>query len=819
MTLLAITLFILALGALSYIRVSLLTFSLLAAFLLADLLIALKVNTPTAVLIFGVVAGVLLFFNIKPLRRHLLSAPIFAIFKKLMPPISETERQAIDAGDTWWEREIMSGKPNFAHLFDLPKPSLSEEEQAFLEGPVNELCSMIDDWQITHELTDLPDHMWDFLKEEGFFGLIIPKSYGGKDFSAYAHSEILARVAAKSISAAVTISVPNSLGPAELLIKYGTQAQRDHYLPRLARGEEIPCFALTGPNAGSDAGAIPDTGIVCKGTFEGKEVVGIRLNWNKRYITLAPVATILGLAFKLHDPEHLLGDKDHYGITCALIPVNTPGITIGRRHYPLNVAFQNGPTQGNDVFIPMDYIIGGQAMAGQGWRMLMECLSAGRAISLPSTSAGPCATAALASGAYARIRKQFNVPIGYFEGVEEALARIGGYAYLADATRRMTAAAIDLGIKPAIAGAICKYHVTELARKVSLDVMDVHGGKGICMGRKNYVARFYQAMPIGITVEGANILTRSLIIFGQGSLRCHPYLLKEMLATQESNKRKGLKDFDNAFWGHAGFILSNFTRTIVLSLTHGKFTHLKKPRTIKQYYQHISRLSAALAFTTDVTLAILGGELKRKEKLSARLGDTLSHLYMTSAILKRFQDEGQHALDLPFVHWTARYALHQAEFHLHRFWKNFPNRIIANLMHMFIFPFGMHVEAPDDSMGHKLARHLMHPNDSRDRLGANSYLVDDGHNNYGLLETALEKCLRAEPIEKKMAEAIRKGELDDESVDDLTDQALKANVISAAEAAILREANDYRDQIVAVDDFPGFSTLYAQNPEDKLANG
>jgi acyl-CoA dehydrogenase len=808
MTTISIVLFILALMTLAYIRTSLLVFSVVSAFLLADLLLVLKTPWPLFIPLWTAYVAILVFFNLTAIRRHFLTLAIFAIFRKVMPSISSTEQAAIDAGDTWWEKELLNGKPHFRNLRNIPKPTLSPEEQKFMDEQVNTLCGMIDDWEITHELTDLPEAMWEFLKNEGFFGLIIPKEYGGRDFSEFAHSEIIARISSKSISVAVTVSVPNSLGPAELLIKYGTDAQKNKFLPKLANGKEIPCFALTNPNAGSDASAIPDYGIICKQEFAGEERLGMRLNWDKRYITLAPVATLLGLAFKLYDPDHLLGEKDYIGITTALIPTDTPGVVTGRRHYPMNVAFQNGPTQGKDVFIPIEWIIGGQDNAGKGWRMLMECLSAGRAISLPSISAGPAAALATATGAYARIREQFNLPIGYFEGIEEALARMGGYAYICEATRQMTAAALDLGIKPSIAGAISKYHVTELSRKGSLDAMDIHAGKGICLGRKNYIARFYQAMPIGITVEGANILTRSLIIFGQGALRCHPYLLKEIYAAQNKDKAQGLKDFDLAFWGHAGYIISNFCRTVFLSFSNGLITFEKAPRATRQYYRQIRRLSAALALTTDFAMAILGGDLKRKEKLSARLGDVLSNLYLTTAVLKRFHDEGEHVADLPLLHWAARYTLSQAEFNLHRFYKNFPNRWLARIMHFFVLPYGRMIETPDDKMGHKIARLLMEPNEARARLGQIGFYDDDGKNNFGLLETGLKRCIAAEPVSKKIKQAIKDGKLAQHDYRELIERALEAGVITPDEASIAEQAREYRDMIIAVNDFPGYSTIH-----------
>lgn len=797
-----VLLFIIALMVLAYLRVSLVVFTMIMALLLADLLAISHMGVGIEATLFGIIMGFMLFMNLVPLRQKLLSAPIFALFKKFMPAISRTEREAIDAGDTWWERELMQGKPKFKLLLDIPSPTLTAEEQAFMDGPVNQVCAMTDDWEVTYELNDLPDSTWAFIKQQGFFGMIIPKQYGGLEFSAFAHSQVIARLASKSITLAVTVSVPNSLGPAELLIKYGTPEQKDYFLPRLAKGQEIPCFALTSPVAGSDAGSIPDTGVVCKGQFEGKEIVGIRLNWNKRYITLAPVATILGLAFKLYDPDHLLGTIEDYGITCALIPTDSPGITIGRRHFPLNASFQNGPTQGHDVFIPLDYIIGGQAMAGHGWRMLMECLSAGRAISLPSTASGPTAGIACATGAYARIRQQFKLPIGYFEGVEAVLARIAGHAYISEATRIMTAASIDLNLKPAIAGAISKYHVTEFGRKISMDCMDVHGGKGICMGPRNYTARFYEAMPIAITVEGANILTRNMIIFGQGALRCHPYLLKEMAASQETDHEKGLHDFDEAFWGHAGYILSNFSRTVLLSFTHGWITQPKVPGKVKRYYQHITRLSAALALTTDMTMGILGGGLKRRENLSARLGDVLSYLYLCSAVLKRYQDEGYPQDDLILVDWAARYCLVQAETALHDFYLNFPVKSLALFMHILAFPVGRRLRMPNDKRSHLLARMLMTPCDTRTRLSKAAYMEHDGHSMLGLVEDTLKKCMAIEPIDKRIHEAMKSGQLPDEVInDELYQVACKAGVISEQELAQCIDTWQARMAIINVDDF------------------
>ena len=579
--------------------------------------------------------------SLNPLRRNLLSRHLFAMVSKVMPVMSATEREALAAGTISWEGDLFSGSPDFTVLLNAPVVKLTAEEQAFIDGPVNELCQMVDDWDITHVRTDMPPEMWEFIKSKGFFGMIIPKEYGGLDFSATAQMTILAKLYGRSVTVGSTVSVPNSLGPAELLLNYGTKEQKDFYLPRLADGREIPCFALTGPNAGSDAASIPDQGIVCRQVINDQDVLGIRLTWNKRYITLCPVATVIGLAFRLFDPENLLGKGTDVGISCALIPADTPGVIRGRRHFPLNTAFLNGPTQGKDVFVPIDYLIGGPAMAGAGWRMLMECLSAGRAISLPSSAAGGTQVGALASGAYARVRKQFNQSIANFEGIEEPLARIAANTYIVDAGLTMTVAAIDHGAKPAVAGAILKSNTTERARQVAIDAMDIHGGKGICLGPNNYLGRGYQSAPIGITVEGANILTRNLIIFGQGAIRCHPYVFREFESIREGNRN----DFDDAFWGHVGFGLANLAKTLIFAFTDARFTRTPKS-IVSRYYQLVHRYSANLAFLADFSMVAIGGELKRKEMISARLADVLCNLYFTSAVLKRFYEDDEPLADL-----------------------------------------------------------------------------------------------------------------------------------------------------------------------------
>ncbi|WP_126445015.1 acyl-CoA dehydrogenase [Sulfuricystis multivorans] len=766
------------------------------------------------------VAGV---FVVRPLRRAVLSAPIFAAYRRLLPPMSDTERAALEAGSVWWEGELFSGKPDWQRLLRLPKPTLSAEEQSFLDHEVEEVCAMVDEWRITRELYDLPPQVWDYLKRKGFFGMIIPKRYGGLEFSAYAHSQVVTKLSTRSSTLAVTVMVPNSLGPAELLLHYGTEAQKNHYLPRLARGEEIPAFALTSPWAGSDAASIPDVGIVCKGDWQGREVIGMRVSWDKRYITLAPVCTLLGLAFRLYDPEGLLGDKKDLGITCALVPADHPGVELGRRHFPLDAMFMNGPTRGRDVFMPLDFIIGGPGMAGQGWRMLMECLAAGRSISLPSSNTGMAQLTARAVGGYARVRQQFGMPVGRFEGVEEALTRIAANTYLMDATRKFTAGAVDLGEKPAVASAIAKYHVTERARKVVSDGMDVIGGKGICLGPSNFLGRAWQQVPIGITVEGANILTRSLIIFGQGAIRCHPYLFAEMSAATEADAQLGLERFDRAFWGHVGFTLKNGLRSFWLGLTGSHFVRIEAavaPQ-MRRYYQQLTRFAAAFAFLADIALLVMGGGLKRREKLSARLGDILASLYLMSATLKRFEDEGRQAADAPLVHWAIWDTMYQAQQAFEGVIGNFPNRWVAALLRRAIFPWGHPYVVPSDALGHRAARLLLEPSATRDRLTAECFLPRDENEPVGAIELALAATLAAEPIETKIRTAERAGRFDDEpraNLREIAQLALERGVIGSAEYETLRLRNRLRDIVIRVDDFPfDFGRAAAQIDQERLA--
>src|SRR5688500_6630919 len=546
----------------------------------------LATNIVLAVLFF-VTAAVL---NIPVLRRALISDRILAIYRRILPDMSQTEKEAIDAGTVWWDADLFSGKPDWNKLLATPAPRLSAEEQAFLDGPVEELCALCNDWEITHERLDLPPHVWQFIKDKGFLGMIIPKQYGGLGFSALAHSAVVMKLSTRSSTAAISVMVPNSLGPGELLLHDGTEQQKIHCLPRLAKGLEVPCFALTSPEAGSDAAAIPDFGVVCKSTWQGREVLGMRVTWDKRYITLGPVATLLGLAFRLYDPDHLLGSKADLGITCALVPTNTPGVNIGRRHLPLSAAFQTGPPSGQAVFMPLAWIVGGPEYAGKGWMMLMGCLAAGRAISLPTSSVGGVKALTRFTAAYARVPSQFKTPIGKLEGVEEALGRIAAHCYMMDATRIMTAGAVDAGEKPAVLSAIAKYHMTERARQCVNDAMDILGGKGICLGPNNWIGRGYQMAPIAITVEGANILTRTLIIFGQGAIRCHPYVLREMRAAKEMQGAEAAREFDDAFTSHIGHVLRTGLRTFVYGITHAAFapTPSACASETKHYYRHVS---------------------------------------------------------------------------------------------------------------------------------------------------------------------------------------------------------------------------------------
>ena len=770
----------------------------------------------------AVFAGLIL---VRPLRRAVISRPLFATYRKVLPQMSETERDALEAGTVWWEGELFRGKPDWKKLHAYPKPTLTAAEQSFMDNECAEACRLVDDWKVTHELYDLPNEAWRYIKDKGFLGMIIPKKYGGLEFSAYAHSQVVTKLSTRSSALSVSVMVPNSLGPAELLLHYGTEEQKNHYLPRLAKGIEVPAFALTSPWAGSDAASIPDNGIICKGMWQGKEVLGMRVSWDKRYITLAPVCTVFGLAFHLYDPDGLLGAKKHIGITCALVPYDHPGVDTGRRHFPLNAMFMNGPTRGKDVFMPLDYIIGGPKMAGQGWRMLMECLAAGRSISLPSSNAGMAQMTARAVGGYARVRSQFKMAVGKFEGVEEALTRIGAYTYMMDATRTMTAGAVDLGEKPSVVSAIAKYHVTERARQVVNDGMDVVGGKGICLGPSNFIGRAYQQIPIGITVEGANILTRSLIIFGQGAIRCHPYLLPEMQAAQNKDVRQGLVDFDKALWGHVGYTIRNGFRALWLGMTGSHFVgvDVEVAPEVRRYYQQMTRFSAAFAFLSDISLLVLGGSVKRREKLSARLGDILAQMYLISCTLKRYEVDGRQAADAPLMHWAIWDAMYKAQEAFDGVIANFPNRFIGAFLQRSIFPWGHPYVVPSDDVGHQVAKLLIAPSATRDRLTAECYLPMTESEPVGAIELALLATLEAEVIEAKIRDAEKAGRFANNplaNVRDIATAAVECGVITAAEFEKMKRRNVLRDIVVHVDDFPfdfNVATANKPTPERKAA--
>ncbi|HEY9235654.1 MAG TPA: acyl-CoA dehydrogenase [Phenylobacterium sp.] len=724
------------------------------------------------------------------LRRSVLTRPIFSWAAGVMPALSQTEREAIEAGDVWWDAALFTGDPDWNELLAFPKSALSAEEQAFMAGPVEQLCAMLDDWSMTWETRDLSPEAWDFMKRERFFGMIIPKEFGGLGFSAFGHAEVVRKLATRSISAAVTAMVPNSLGPGELIMRFGTKAQQDYWLPRLADGREIPAFGLTSPEAGSDASAMIDEGVVCRGQWEGKEVLGVRLDWHKRYITLGPVCTILGLAFKLRDPEHLLGEHEEIGITCALVPTDLPGVQIGRRHLPAFQTFQNGPNWGEDVFIPLDLIIGGAERAGQGWKMLMTALAAGRGISLPALSGAAAAFSALTTGSYARIRTQFGLSIGKFEGVQERLARIAGHAYLVDGARRLTCAGLDLGRHPSVISALLKAGATERMRIVVNDAMDVHGGKAVIEGPNNYLASQYRAVPVGITVEGANILTRSLMVFGQGAIRAHPYLLQEILAIGDADKARGLAQFDEVFWKHVAHTLRTTVRAFARSWSDGALSPAPDAGRARAYYRRMGRYAAGFALTADVALLTLGGALKRREMLSARLGDILSELYFLSGALKRWEDEGRQDADFPLLAWCAETAFATIEQRFDEVFANLPNRPAAWLLRLVVLPFGARRRGPSDDVVRACAELLLEPSETRTRLVENVY-VGGADEAVGKLISAFNQVVDTQPIHDRLRERkIRDWRA-----------AQGQGLLSPAEIAALEAADAAVAAVVAVDDF------------------
>ncbi|GAB3378062.1 acyl-CoA dehydrogenase [Lysobacter fragariae] len=735
------------------------------------------------------------------IRLPYITAPLLKFYTKILPPLSETERVALEAGTVGWEGQLFSGKPDWQVLFDQPRPELRADEQAFIDGPVEELCRMTNDWEITHVNADLTPEIWDYIKRNKFFGMIVPKEYGGLGFTALGNHKVIQKLATVSTVLSSTVGVPNSLGPAELLMHYGTKEQKDYYLPRLADGREVPCFGLTGPWAGSDATSIPDYGIVAMGDWNGARVVGVKLTFDKRYITLAPVATLIGLAFRMYDPDGLLGDKRDIGITLGLLPRDTAGVEIGRRHFALNSPFQNGPIHGKEVFIPLSQLIGGEAYAGKGWQMLVECLSIGRSITLPSTASGGAKMAAIVTGAYARIRKQFGLSVGRFEGVEEALARIAGNAYATSALAEASAAAVSRGELPAVPSTISKYHCTEMGRQAAMDAMDIHGGKGIILGPKNYLGRGWQASPIAITVEGANIMTRSLMIFGQGAILCHPWVLKEMKAASLPDANERLTEFDRNLFGHIGFAFSNAVRSWWYGLTFAKIGSAPGDAYTRRFYRKLNRYSAALALMADTSMLLLGGKLKFKESLSGRLGDVLSQLYITSAMLKRYQDQGCPASDQPLLAYAFHDAINKIETAFSGALRNFPIRPIGWLLWLLVFPLGRRAQPPSDRLGHKVASLLMSPNEARDRLAVGTFITPCANNPAGRINSYLPKVILAEPVERKFLKALKNSDIEALDFASQLDEGVREGWITADERKQLEELREMTIDAISVDDF------------------
>jgi acyl-CoA dehydrogenase len=743
-----------------------------------------------------VLAALALIFGLPPLRRLLVSRFAMKVMAPVLPRLGDTERIALEAGTVWWDAELFSGRPQWEKLLAFTPQGLTADEQAFMDGPVQELCTRLDDWQI-NQLRDLPTSIWVFLRTNGFFGMIIPKEYGGHGFSAIAHSRVVTRISSRSVAAAVTVMVPNSLGPGELLLHYGTEEQKKYYLPRLAKGDEIPCFGLTGPEAGSDAAATQSEGVVEKRIVDGKEVLGLRLNWKKRYITLAPVATLIGLAFRIKDPDHLLGDKEDLGISCALISNDLEGVEIGQRHDPMGVPFMNGPIVGKDVFAPLDCVIGGRDGIGQGWRMLMECLAAGRSISLPALSVGAAQMMTRISGAYATVREQFDTPIGRFEGIEEPLARIAGKTYMMTATRTLTCGALDAGEKPAVLSAIAKAYLTEGMREVVTDAMDIRAGAAIQRGPRNTLARAWDAVPIGITVEGANILTRSMIIYGQGAIRCHPFVQHEIASIANND----LKKFDKAIFGHVNLLVRNATRAKLLAWSGSRLAAAPRTEDTARYYQHLSRFSAAFELLSDVAMGTLGGSLKRREKISGRLADALAYMYLASCALKRYHDEGKTTANYNLVRWSTEHCLYRIQEALLGVLESLPARPAAWLLSWAIFPLGARFRPPSDKLGARVARDILEDREARINLTTDIFVPPPGEVGLGALEAALAKAVRAIPVETKLRDAVRAGQLDRAPGYMLDEMGRKAGIITEEEYKMLQDADAARNEVVAVDAF------------------
>jgi len=763
--------------------------------------------------LFGwLVAGLLFAASFPELKRKYITLPAYRALKGAMPTISETEREALEAGTVGWDAELFSGTPDFAKLRRVAPITLTPEERAFLDGPTTELCKRLSDWKIRHELHDIPDDIWRFVCDHGFLGMLISKQHGGLGFSAQAQSLVLGKISSRSADGVTIVMVPNSLGPGELIEKYGTSEQKDHFLPRLARGDEIPCFALTGPFSGSDAASMRDIGVVTRGVHQGKETLGVRLAWDKRYITLAPKATLLGLAFRLFDPDNHLDRGEDIGITLALIPADHPGVEIGRRHLPAGAAFPNGPTSGRDVFIPIDWIIGGQERAGQGWRMLMSCLAAGRSISLPATSAAAVKSMLRMSTAYARIRKQFNLPIGFMEGVEEPLARMVESAYAIEAARALTASMVSAGEKPAVISALLKYVSTERMRQCVNDALDIHGGKGICDGPSNYLQGAYQMVPVGITVEGANILTRTLITFAQGALRSHPYLFTEIEALQDQNTERGIELFERTFDAHVAFTLSNAAGAFWHNLTFGAFADRPPNAGVpRHWWRQLARASRSFALVADLTVALLGGGLKVKQKITGRMADALAELYLLSAVLKRYDDDGRPKEDLKLVEYCARNCLYRFDQALLGVLRNFPVRWAAWLMTPLVFALGARRRPASDHEGKEIVRAALEPGAFRDRLTRDIFISDDPGDRAGLLDYTLARVVACEAAEKKLERAIRKGEVKRFHDNDWIAEAERKGVLTESEALDLAELRELVARVIAVDDFAADNLARSQD--------
>jgi acyl-CoA dehydrogenase len=788
-----------AVFALAMNRASLRSWAIAAA--IFTLVLQIGLGFPLWTFLGWIAAGLLFAASLPDIKRKYITLPAYGALKDAMPSISQTEREALEAGTIGWDAELFSGTPDFAKLRRVAPITLTDEERAFLDGPTNELCKRLDDWRIRHELHDVPDDIWRFVCDNGFLGMLISKEHGGLGFSAQAQSLVLGKISSKSADGVTIVMVPNSLGPGELIEKYGTETQKAHYLPRLARGEEIPCFALTGPFSGSDAAAMRDVGVVTKGMHDGKEVLGIKLTWDKRYITLAPKATLLGLAFRLFDPDNHLGKGEDIGITLGLVPTDHKGVEIGRRHLPAGAAFPNGPTTGKDVFVPMDWVIGGPEGAGQGWRMLMSCLAAGRSISLPATSAACAKAMARRSTAYARIRKQFGLPIGFMEGVEEPLARLVENAYGLEAARAVTASMVSAGEKPAVISALLKYVSTDRMRQSVNDALDIHGGRGICDGPSNYIQGAYQMVPVGITVEGANILTRTLITFAQGALRSHPYLFAEIEALQDKDRDRGIETFEKTFDDHRAFVLSNAAGALFHNVTFGVLAPApNNTGDITRWWKQLSRAARSFALVADVTVALLGGGLKVKQKITGRMADALAELYLLSSILKRYEDDGRPAADRKLVDYCARNCLSRFDQALRGTIDNFPMRWAAWLMGPLVLPFGARRPASDKE-GKDIVRFALTPGAFRDRLTRDIFASDDAERGIGLLEATLNKVVACEEAEKKLERAIRRGEVKRFHDNDWIADAEAKGVLSADEARNLVELRDMVARVIAVDDF------------------